>query len=66
MSGNLRAEIARRRITYEQLAAMSDIPIHTLRRRMNDRTHSFTVDELQALSTALDIPAQTLLWGGYL
>lgn len=62
VSGNIRAELARRRWTYDDLAAASDMAVHTIRRRMNDKTHSFTIDELQAISEALAIPLLRLLW----
>ena len=62
VSGNIRAEMARRRWTYDDLSANTDIPIYTIRRRMNDKTHSFTIDELQSISEAMGIPLLKLLW----
>ena len=62
VSDNIRAEMARRRLSYGKLANLSNVPVHTIRRRMSGNTHAFTIDELQSISEALQVPISRLLW----
>jgi transcriptional regulator with XRE-family HTH domain len=63
LAGEIRAELARRRLTPIQLANATGISVHKIRRRLSGDV-GFTVDELSAISTFLERDPASLLLGG--
>lgn len=56
----IRAVMARKRLTQTALAALIDMPVYSLARRLKNET-AITVDELAAIAAALDVPVGQLL-----
>lgn len=61
-AATIRAELARRRRTVGWLSAATGLPSMTLQRRLAT-PEKFTLPELAAIATALDIDESTLLSG---
>lgn len=60
VAGEVRAHMARKRITAATLSESTDIPPATLSRKLNALS-SFTVDELLRVARALDVDPAALL-----
>ena len=60
VAGEIRAEVARQRLTWRTLAQTTDITPSTLSRRMADPA-SLSLGELLAICSALDIAPRELL-----
>lgn len=60
VAGEIRAIMARKRITASVLSAEVGVPAATLSRKLTGKT-GITVDELLAISAALDVSAADLL-----
>lgn len=60
IAATIRAELARRKLSGRQLAVRMDMPVNTLRRRLNGET-PFDVAELVAIADILDVPVVDLL-----
>jgi DNA-binding Xre family transcriptional regulator len=59
LAANVRAELARRRITGRQMSASTGIKVTTMARRLN--VGDFKLDELARIAKALDMPLVDLL-----
>lgn len=64
VSANIRAEMARKRVSYKDLADSCRMPVYTIRRRMSGASRTFTLDELHIIAEALGVPLSRLLWEG--
>lgn len=60
VADNVRAAMARRRVTQNALAADLDMTQQALSRRLTGAV-AFNVDELHAAAAALDVPVTSLL-----
>ena len=60
VAGEIRAVMGRKRVTQVELAAMIDMPVHSLARRLANQT-PMTVNELAAIAAALEVPMVELL-----
>jgi transcriptional regulator with XRE-family HTH domain len=60
VTGEIRAVMARKRITQTALAAQLGLPAHLLARRLSNHV-ALTVDELAAIAAALEVPVTDLL-----
>lgn len=60
VAAEVRAELARRRLTTRELAVGAGIALTTLRRRLAGES-AFTLDELAAIAGCFGIPLMTLL-----
>lgn len=60
VSAEVRAEMAKRRVSVNALAEEVGIPVSTLRRSVNGQ-RSFTLDELFAVLQALKTPVSELI-----
>lgn len=60
VAAEIRAAMARKRVTQVALAGLIDMPVHSLARRLKSET-PITVDELAAIAAALDVPVGDLL-----
>ena len=60
LRGEVRAEMARQRITRQTLADRSGIPVHALDRRLAGTT-DITLTEAEALASALGVPFDQLI-----
>jgi transcriptional regulator with XRE-family HTH domain len=56
----IRAAMARKRVTQTALAALIGMPVYSLARRLSNQA-PLTVDELAAIAAALDVPVADLL-----
>lgn len=60
VSGNIRAELARRKLNTETIVQALGIKTSAARNRLNGETE-FSFDEVQAISKTTGIPIETLL-----
>jgi len=60
VGATVRAEMARRKVTQQQVAAVLKIAQTQVSRRLNGQV-SFNVDELQAVANLLGLPVQDLV-----
>lgn len=60
VAGNVRAEIARARLTQAKVATGAGIPLSSFTRRLSGQT-PFSVDEVDAIASFLGLPLSTLL-----
>lgn len=60
VADELRAEIARQRVSYVKVAQAADISVDTLRRRL-DGVQPFFIDELDSITNLLNVAPELIL-----
>jgi hypothetical protein len=60
-AAEVRAELARQRLTIQWLADHTTLNLRTLNRRLNEQGRAFDLDELREIADALEVPLTQLL-----